>query len=397
MVNGAEHVMSRFWLIIFAIIIILAAALLLVWLKISSVETGISYLGCWSMDGTDADEEMRDESIEALSGRRMVFSTNANVPRVIGKITEGKNILDVLGVPESVQPGGITIGIVPSRDEWNIAYTEFGDNGVPQRVNYVTCGMGTFINDVISANGWYIAATNFTENKQHVIRVDISENVINPVAYSNFNDRWPGISTNGSRVLFHSFRDGNPGGDLYLAEHNPDLTGGWYVTRLTNDSVKEYVWPRMSADGRYVAVFEKDTSAGFEFGRLAVYGLENWELTFITYLTEETDSAMFPSLSGDGALICWQQQDESRQWRVMVHDMMSGESRMLVPGYQVLESDVQWKYPAITPDGKFVTFVETNSASPGGKLGIYDMESEVVHRYGGCDGNFMFPSLSDRM
>lgn len=323
-----------------------------------------------------------------LEGRTLVWSTTANVPIAVQVGGEGYGLLQIMGVPRMLRPWDLKIGRNPVRDEFNVAVMRLTADG-SGGVRFLTENYGNWLHIKISEDGGYVVATREDENSQNIGRFDLSTGEMEPVAFSHAYDRWPGCTSDGSIVLFHSFRDGNPAGDLYLAVDEGDEN--WRIVRLTDSADREYVWPGISSDGSTIVAVERNLGA--DAGRIIKWPLEIEVVGDPVYVTEEMGDYRFPSLNGDGSFVC-RQSKSGEVWRLWLKKE-GEEVRMIVPpdseGYEWLDM-VQ---PSITADGRYIVFIEDHQEYGEDRIGIYDVLDEKYMFLEGCEGSVMMPSLSD--
>ena len=101
----------------------------------------------------------------------------------------------------------------------------------------------------------------------------------------------------------------------------------------------------------------------------------------------------FPSVSRDATWYCWNE-ERDEQWVIQLYawNLPQHSERTLEidhPGYG-------WVQPFISPDGRFVVFIDDNIGPGTDRIGIYDLDLDEVLYIEGCGGNVMFPSISDQ-
>jgi hypothetical protein len=378
---------------VFALVALLAVLgfLLFAWGRLTHQDEGLvpAEIRVSSADSTVAPEFSGGPGT-GLEGRLLVWYTIANVPLEITVGGEGSGLLKILGVPRFLRPRDIPIGRKPIRDEWNIATLRLG-SGLRGQVRYLTESNGTWTQANPTADGRWVFATRTENGSEDIGRINVETGVLEPIAFSYSLDRMPSASRDGSRVLFHSFRDHNAGGDLYLATQGSTDTGEWIVTRLTDAPTAEYAWPRMAADGGACIAVER--AIGSKNGRVVFWRMNDDRLLEPRYLTEEIGPVKFPSLDSSGSLACWQMRQGSRQTLVLWSDF-EGIRQLEIPPSEG-DAPFDLVQPSITPDGRFVTFIEDHLEPGADKIGIYDIENQAVVYFTGCDGNVMYPTMSD--
>lgn len=367
--------------------LVLAAAL--VWAgaaKITREDTSMRIaLTVVPQEGTSPKDT--DDSLRNLENRCLVWCTRANVPLVLSSGKEGRDLLELLGVPRPLRFWDIRISREPATDEWNIAAMSIRAGGC-SRVRFLTASDGSWLHSNISANGVYAFGTRNTRDSQDIFRFHLRSRTRDEVAPSHSLDRMPSASSDGSVVLFHSFRGTNPGGDLYLAEKTEQ---GWNVSQLTHEPAFEYAWPRIAAGGTACIAVERPV--GQQTGKVVMWNIESKQLIHKNYLTSDMSHVKFPTLDENGGTACWQAWLDSR-WRIVIWDRQNGARAADIPSseepatYNVVQ-------PALSPDGLFVSFVEDHQQTGADLIGIYDIQRRIVHYLSGCGGTFMFPSLSN--
>ncbi len=376
--------MSRKAWITFVVLILLVAFVVWAWGRITSRDRDLQPTRNHGID---------DESLLSLNGRVLVWSTAANVPLEVNLRGQGYGFLQLMGVPKRFRPFDLRIGREPVRDEWNVAMLELDFRRSHRNVEYLTENDGTYVHTNISADGRYIVATREEGSTQNLVRINPADGSKEAVSFSHSRDRWPSSSRDGSRILFHSYRDGNQGGDLYLAIEDRNAEGGWRTVRLTDAPEFSHVWPRMSADG--IACVAVERRAGEEAGRVVLWSLQDETLRNPMHLTNENDGAMFPSLSADGGLCCWQGRSEAGS-RLFLWSEEFGTREIAPPDGEGTDA-VDFVQPTLSADGGFITFVEDHREVGADRIGVYDVNDDAHLFFSGCDGSVMFPALSDRM
>ena len=362
-----------------ALVIVLALiAIFIIWAmkRISRQDTDFVLAG---------DSDVSLEILDDLAGRKLVFSTQANVALEISVADDGYGVLELLGVPEPLRQYDVTVARQPSREEWNIASMTLGKNS-EYNPRFLTSNEGVFLHTTVSGDATYIVATCYVGDSEDVVRIPVDGGEMEPVAFSHSKDRWPSCSSDGSRVVFHSFRDENPAGDLYMAIADD----GWRVVRMTDDPEVEYVWPYLSANANACIAVERDI--GHAAGRIAFWRIENESFREKIYFTGEDAHVRFPSLDADGELACWQGFDGST-WRIYVK--REGEDPAMIDLEPSLDDpSIGFKQPSLSPDGKYLLFVEDYRDAGLDRIVIYSMERNEAIYFDGCGGTFLAPSIS---
>jgi len=339
-----------------------------------------------------------DEMFENLEGRTLIWTTNANVPLQIEWGGEGYSVLQMLGVPEEFRPGDISIGRRPVREEFNIAMIVIGGPGEISDVEYLTENDGSWHKPQISAFADYVVATKFEDEKQSVVRFDLGNGTSETVAQSHSITRWPSITEDGRKIMFHSFRDGTTYGSIFLATMD-QAANDWQVEKVPTREGYEFNWPMIDASGIYFLTQSQNMETGLTLITLGhstsetdEYGIagSNFRLgiPFNIYNTE----VKFPSVSRDAVWCCWNEYRDD-QWIIYmlswnqprINERKLGKNH---PGHG-------WVQPYISPDGRFVVFIDDNIGPGTDRIGIFDLDLDEVLYIEGCGGNVMFPSISD--
>jgi len=362
----------------FLLLAILAAIAIFVawaWSRLSRQDTGLESIGL---------SDVSPEIMGNLEGRTLVFVTQANVPLEISIADEGYGVLELLGVPESARQNDVTVARQPSREEWNIALVNLDDISVTIP-RFLTSNEGVFLHTTISADGSYIFATRYQGESEDVVRIPSGCGEMEAVAFSHSKDRWPSCSQDGSHVVFHSFRDENPAGDLYMAIEDD----GWHVVRLTDDPEVQYVWPFLSPNANACIAVERDI--GQAAGRISFWGIDDENFQEKVYFTEIED-VRFPSLDADAELACWQGFDGSA-WQIYLK--REGQEPALIDLNPSLDSPCNgFVQPSLSADGTLLLFVEDYRDAGLDRIVIYSIESGETVYFDGCGGTFLAPSIS---
>lgn len=325
-----------------------------------------------------------------LEGRRLVWGSNANVPIELEWGGEGHNLLGLMGIPENLQPLEINIGRTPIRDEWNIATIVIGSPGKSLEPTFLTENIGSFLNMRQSASGEIIVATHHVGESQDVIILDISSNEIEKVSSTPSLDRWPSVSADGNKIIFHSYRGGNPGGDLFLAER-ADANPYWEVFRLTDDPSVEYILPYIDPNGNLCVAVERNL--GMEDGFVTLWELDGHQLFNRTHPFYESALVKHPTMSENAEILCWEKMVGDCYY---IYTWTEDDGELLIgPADDPPHSGWGWVQPSISPDGNFISFIDAYKGYGEDRIGIYELETGSVTYFEGCGGNIMFPSLSN--
>jgi len=374
--------MNTRWGYLIGIIIVVVIVILLV-MAYRSGMNGTSGIGLGS--GTIESGPDRPEN---LNGRMVVWSTDANVPiEISGDNDEG--VLDSAGVPDSAIPFDIHFGRNRVRDEWNIAAYQFSMGSRMDTLAYLTENSGNYTHP--DPGGAYVVATVTRDGSQDIAKISIESGEVEIIAYSHSIDRWPSTTFDGSTVIFHSFRDQNPAGDLYLA-HEPSTEGfEWEVTRLTDSGEYEYIWPEISESGTFVVAIER--LIGEESGRVIRWELVDDQLTNAEYCYEEPRDVQFPTVCDRGWLVSWQENVDGL-WKIALVNLVTGTFEYLGPDENY--DGPGWIQPGIAPDGKFVVFVADTEEYGDDRIGIFDLTERNVVYLPDPEGTVMFPAMTGR-
>jgi hypothetical protein len=368
--------------VLIVIVILIVLVLFGFWAKkqLLSQDLGIQWIS-----SDDTESVIPDE----LLGRRLAWVSNANVPLKIEWGGEGYDLLGLLGIPEKFQPFHYAIGRTPIRDEWNAVQFTINGEGDMSEPNFLTEDIGIFLNlKQVTPGGPMVATHQVGDDQDIVIIYQGGINAVMTVSESPSLDRWPSVNNLENEIVFQSYRDGNPGGDLYFAE-SPSAFH-WDTYRLTDNPNVEYILPMIDPEGNLVVAIERELMA--EDGRVILWEIDNRQLTNGRYLTMQSERISQPSISENGEVVCWEKRVDDRFY-VCVWTNENGE-RVLGP--QVAEStlDHGWEQPSVSPDGLFVTFIDSVTSPGEYRLAIYNLETDEIIWFEGCGGYFMFPCIS---
>jgi len=374
--------MNTRWGYLTAIIIVIVIVILVVMAYRSGLngnsDSGVSIMNI----------ETGPDRPDLLNGRMVVWSTDANVPAEIS-MDENENDPDSAGTGDGAFPFDLNIGRDRVRDEWNVAAYQFGLGSRMDTLAYLTENSGTYTHP--DPGGAYVVATVTRDGSQDIARISIETGEVEVIAYSHSIDRWPSITADGSNVIFHSFRDQNPAGDLYLA-HEPSAEGfEWDIIRLTDSSEYEYIWPEISDSGTFVVAFER--RIGEESGRVIRWELVDDQLTNAEYCYEEPRDVQFPTVCDRGWLVSWQENVDGL-WKIALVNLVTGTFEYLGPDENY--DGPGWIQPGIAPDGKFVVFVADTEEYGDDRIGIFDLTERNVVYLPDPEGTVMFPAMTGR-
>jgi len=372
--------MNTRWGYLTAIIIVIVIVILVVMAYRSGLngnsDSGVSIMNI----------ETGPDRPDLLNGRMVVWSTDANVPAEIS-MDENENDPDSAGTGDGAFPFDLHIGRDRVRDEWNVAAYQFGLGSRMDTLAYLTENSGTYTHP--DPGGAYVVATVTRDGSQDIARISIETGEVEVIAYSHSIDRWPSITADGSNVIFHSFRDQNPAGDLYLA-HAPSAEGfEWDIIRLTDSSEYEYIWPEISDSGTFVVAVER--RIGEELGRVIRWELVDNQLTSPEYCYEESREVQFPTVCDKGWLVSWQENVDG-MWKIALLNLVTDSLEYLGPDENYPGSG--WIQPGIAPDGKFVVFVADTEEYGDDRIGIFDLTERNVIYLPDPEGTVMFPAIT---
>jgi hypothetical protein len=373
------------------IVVLLALAGLAVWLyaRLTHIEPVLTLQTIDTPSEPDINDSIR-RSRSNLFERSLVFCTQANVPLRLRSGAPGIGLLDTLRIPERFRPGDIIIGREPVRDEWNIAYVHLLASS--SRIYFLTSNNGSWMQTSFRSNGTWLFATKNIGGSQDIFAMMPGVIPIIDVAPSLSFDRMP--SGADGIVVFHSFRDHTPGGDLYMTHYDPpgeEVT--FDVTRLTDNPNVEYTWPKISSGGKALIAVERPI--GQQTGRVILWEIRNKALINPIYLTENGDYR-FPSLDSTGKLACWQARGEFGKWIIDTWTPDHGiESLYGWWGGSLSPDFPDLTMPSLSPDGHFIALVCDRPEPGADTIGVIDMVEPISYEFSGCNGSFMFPSLSD--
>lgn len=341
--------------------------------------------------------EVKEDILRELEGRRLVWNSSANVPLKIEFGGRGHDVWDIIGVPEQWRPFSFKIGRNPIRNEANVTEIVFGENGEMSEPVFLTENNVYFFNQKQVTPDGPIVATHSTDRDEDVVIIRPGMNNFEIVSETMSLDRWPSINRDGNLIVFHSYRDRNPGGDLYLAELN-EVTGEWDPYRLTDNPDVEFQLPMIDPSGKYAVAVERDIliqdgRAVLEYGLIILWELENRELKNPRYITSVPYKIISPSISENGEVIVWADVDSDIQL-VRIWTEEDGE-RVLGPDGNEMFQGQEWYLPSVSPDGRFITFIESALRPGDYYISIYDLESGEILHLEGCGNHYGFPSLSE--
>jgi len=374
---------------ILAIILILLAIGLTVWMYRSAFtrDTGIAPSG-----------EMSEELSEALEGRVLVWSTNANVPLklMIGPGNR-RGIFRGLGVPEYLRPYDFDMWREPASEEMNLAIVQIDGEMGELTPRFLTYDQGAIHQGMVSADGNYIVATHQFENAQNIVRFDTDTGDVKVVVFSRSVDHWPSCNADGSIILFHSYRDQNPGGDLYLAIEDETAADGWKVVRLTDRADVEYVWPKISADGNWCVAVER--VIGEQKGCVILWELTDETLAEPEYLTSEPELVHSPSLNASGTLCCWALHSQNlRLWKASDSPDREGHvNPIMIEAGESEDGNTVKNWPVLTADGKFIVFLDWQGETREAQIGIYDIQNQSILYLKGSANSMYCTSMSNQV
>lgn len=392
--------MRRIIVIAAFVTIFLLAIVVWVWDRISSQDLRLKVHSVYkdSRIIRESDPEY-GEIWSGISERNLVFCSNANVPLkfLFGK--GNKTLEDYLGFPKYFRPFNVNVMRIPCKNEWNIALVNLGKLG-PGKVIFLTkydrkSPDGTWMHSVVFRKGEYICATRDIQKKQDVCSISYPHRNISPIFPSERIDRMPSVSNELECILFHSFRDGNPGGDLYLAKNR--IYGNREIifkdlVRLTNNPDVEYAWPKISSCGTSCIAVERPL--GQQIGRVIRWEIEADSLINPEYLTDELEYVKFPSIDSKTGVACWEIVKDEKHRIVLWRE--EGEALILDIPPSIAGSSPDFIQPFLSPDGKWIVFIEDPEVPFSDKIGFYNVESKATVYLEGCGGSFMFPSLSEK-
>ncbi len=324
-----------------------------------------------------------------LEGRRLVWGSNANVPIELEWDGEGHNLLGLMGIPENLQPIEFNIGRTPIRDEWNIASMVIGESAGPE---FLTENNGSFLNMRQSATGENIVATHHVGESEDIIILEGEISNVVEISPTQSLDRWPSVSADGNKIIFHSYRGGNPGGDLFLAER-PDANSYWEIFRMTDVPDVEYILPFIDPGGKYCVAVERDI--GHEDGYVTLWELDEHRFLDQRHVNFEPELIKHPTMSENSEIISWEKMVGDCYY-ICTWTEDDGE-QVIGPADDPTHTGWGWVQPSISPDGNFISFADAYKGYGEDRIGIYELETGIVTYFEGCGGNIMFPSLSDPM
>lgn len=254
----------------------------------------------------------------------------------------------------------------------------------------------------------------FDEGNGVTVRVSVSSAGIQ----GNNNSYFPSISANGRYVAFQSDAwnlvtpDGNWRCDIFIHDRDPDANGVYdegngLTTRISNGvggaqaNGNSHI-PGISADGRHVAYYSNatnlvigDTNNTWDF---FVHDLDTGITDRVSVATSGAEGDRSseardhpPAVSANGQFVVFDSyatnlvaDDTNEYWDVFIRDRGAPDdngvfrsenattTRVSV-GINGAEGNYESKWPAITPDGRYVTFTSSSNSFILGDTGQWDI------------------------
>lgn len=179
----------------------------------------------------------------------------------------------------------------------------------------------------------------------------VQTRVTNNPAY----DTYPGLSPDGTQIVFETNRHGDPG-EIYKV--NSDGTG---VTRLTNGPAYDAM-PAWSPDGSKI-VYATSRDGGY----MEIYTM-NPDGTNLVRLTNNAASDIAPAWSPDGTKIAFVSERDMNQEIYVMNANGGAQTRLTNNAAQEL-------WPDWSPDGSKIVF-QTSRDGPPGNQEVYVMNSD---------------------
>jgi Tol biopolymer transport system component len=194
----------------------------------------------------------------------------------------------------------------------------------------------------------------------------------------NFSDL-PTITPDGRFVAFMSFADNlvpgdtNQAGDVFVHDRSTRITERVSVDSTGaegDDNSSSLALPSISADGMVIAFhsYARNLVTGDTNGSQDVFvhdrstGITE-RVSVDSNGTQGNNQSYFPALSSDGGLVAFISgasnlvaSDTNRSFDVFVHDRTTGGTERVSVSSTGAQGDDSSYFPALTPDGRFVTF-----------------------------------------
>jgi hypothetical protein len=377
--------MNKALIIVTVILLVVCGGIYAAWKHVTKLDTSVTIEVAWP-PGAEGDWE-------ALEGRVLAFSSNANVPKTIGKST-GNRLTLIFGLPEYIKTHNkYSIGIKPSREGVNLASIKLTREHI-YNVEFHTLDNGSFQNLKISPDGRTIAATNFfANNDQQIVLLDRLSGTIQTEFPPTRIYRWPSLTSDGNKILFHTFLGNNTYGDLFLGTRD-GKEAEWKLLRLTDEPNTIYNWPQISGGGNYLVsnvIYQDKEETG-----VGLFKLNDVNIELVKWFP--ANWGYFPAITEDGSSISWMDvvDDDSVVKLAELKDDEWVVSEISASNFD-LPDGTGINFAALSHDGRFITFIIINAYTIGNTtIGIYDLEEEIMYTVIGCDGVFTFPVLSNQ-
>ena len=261
-------------------------------------------------------------------------------------------------ISPSFSPDGSQIAFASNRDGRLEVYVMNSDGTGQIRLTDNAAGNEIPSWGVLSspAGGKIVFASNRDGGGFNSEIYSMNANGTNPTRLTNNPaiDYGPSISPDGSRIAFHSDRDGNF--EIYVM--NADGTG---QTRLTNNVAFD-TFPSFSLDGNRIAFMS------FRDGNTEIYVM-NADGTGQTRVTNNPASDVRPSISPDGSRIAFHSDRDGNPEIYVINAEGTNQTRLT----NNAASDT---LPAFSPDGSRIAFVSNRDGTPQ----IYVMNSNGTNQ-----------------
>jgi hypothetical protein len=264
-----------------------------------------------------------------------------------------------------------------------------------------TKGLGSSSWPFITDNGWYITfqsdAPNLvaggTNGRQHIYVRDRVAGTTELVSMStagvqadNLNDIG-NISGDGRFVVFISYAsnlvpgDSNGSPDVFVRDRQAGTTRRVSVSSSGAQANGSSLWPRISADGRFVAFVSVATNLAGTDANGTVEDIYLHDMQTATTRRVSLSSAgvqansvsTMPSLSSDGQTLVFASfannlvaGDTNGHWDVFVRDLPTGVTERVSVSSTGQQGNQESATPYISPDGRFISFHALASNLVGG-------------------------------
>ena len=209
----------------------------------------------------------------------------------------------------------------------------------------------------------------------------------------NGDSAHPSISADGRYVAFSSVAsnlvagDTNGNTDVFLRDRVAGTTVRLSVKPSGAQAFGASRYPSISADGRYVAfessshdIVAGDTNGQFDIFVRDVVAGTNERVSVDSSGNEANDGSFAAAISGDGRFVAWESDatnlvavDTNPGIDIFVHDRQTGTTELASLYANGAQADAWCEAPAISGDGRFVTFYTVDPLDPADTNALYDV------------------------